>query len=80
MPQLHFYVSEPIAEKIQQRARMAELSVSRYVAQLVQQEIGDDWPSDFFETVVGGWAGAPLQRPPQGIVEERDALQIVTDQ
>jgi hypothetical protein len=75
MPQLHLYVPEPIAEKIKQRAQAAGVSTSRYLAQLVQHDLGsDDWPEGFFEEVIGGWQGEPLQRPPQGAFETREAL------
>lgn len=75
MPQLHLYVSQPVAEKIKERAEAAGMSTSRYLAQLVQHELGsEEWPERFFEDVVGGWQGEPLQRPPQGEFEARDAL------
>ena len=32
------------------------------------------WPAGFFENVIGGWQGEPLERPEQGVFEERDAL------
>jgi len=74
MPQLHFYISELTAQKLQQQARMAGISMSSYVAELVQREVGDDWPPDFFETVVGGWIGDPLRRTDQGEWNERGQL------
>ncbi len=78
MPQLHFYVLEPVAKQIQLRASMAGVSTSRYVADLVQKEMGSGWPEDFFDTVVGSWVGEPLTRPPQGKVEAREFLQPLT--
>jgi len=74
MPQLHFYVSKDLAEKIQQEAKTADLSVSRYLANLVKREVATDWPERFFDEVVGGWRGDPLQRPPQGEFELREPL------
>ncbi len=38
------------------------MSVSSYLAELVQGEIADDWPAEFFTDVVGGWQGEPLTR------------------
>lgn len=32
------------------------------------------WPAGFFEKVIGGWQGRSLERPDQGIFEERDIL------
>jgi hypothetical protein len=75
MPQLHLYVSEPVAEKIKQRAQATGVSISRYLAQLVQHDLDSgDWPEGFFEEVIGGWQGKPLQRPPQGESETRVRL------
>jgi hypothetical protein len=76
MPQLHFYVSNDLAEKVKQEAQAADVSVSRYLANLVRREIGADWPEKFFEDVVGGWVGEPFARPPQGVFEDRDPLDI----
>lgn len=74
MPQLHFYVPDDVAEKIRQEARSAEVSVSRYLADLVKRELASDWPEDYFRHVVGGWQGGLLERPPQGDFEVRDPL------
>jgi hypothetical protein len=74
MPQLHLYVSGELAERIQQEAKAADMSVSRYLANLIKREIATDWPEGYFEEVVGGWKGKPLQRPPQGEFEHREHL------
>ena len=74
MPQLHFYVPDDVAEKIRQEARIAEVSVSRYLADLVKRELISDWPEDYFRNVVGGWHGEQLTRPPQGDFEDRDPI------
>ncbi len=50
------------------------MSVSKYLAEIVLKELGDDWPEDFFDHVVGGWEGEPLARPEQGGLEDRDEL------
>ena len=63
MPQLHFYVSDAVAKKVQQRAKTSGLSTSKYLANMVKRDIGAGWPEQFFETVIGGWQGEPLQRP-----------------
>lgn len=74
MPQLHLYVSNDLAEKIQQEAKTADMSVSRYLATLVKREVDNNWPDRFFEEVVGGWVSDPLPRPLQGEFEHRDEL------
>lgn len=74
MPQLHFYVPKQVAERVQQEANAAGLSVSQYLAQIVKRELHPDWPVGFFEAVVGGWQGEPLQRAEQGSPDVRDLL------
>lgn len=74
MTQLHLYVPDDIAAKVQERADRQGLSVSRYLARLVKKEIGEGWPEGYFEDVIGGWKGEPLQRPPQGTPERRIKL------
>jgi hypothetical protein len=74
MPQLFLYVPDAVAERIRARARARNLSVSRYLAQLVVHEVEDDWPPGFFERAVGGWHGQSIERPPQGTFEEREPL------
>jgi len=74
MAQLHFYVSDEIAATLRERARARSVSLSRLLAEIVRREVSAGWPACFFEDVVGGWEGDPLERPEQGDVEERDAL------
>jgi len=74
MAQLHLYVSDDLATKIEQRARKRGLSVSRYLAEVVRREVVTEWPRGFFDTVVGGWVGEPLERPRQGKLEARENL------
>ena len=56
------------------RARAAGKSLSSYLAGLVVHEVAGEWPEGFFEEIVGGWKGEPLQRPKQGRAERRDRL------
>lgn len=76
MPQLHFYVPEQVAERVRQEANASGLSISQYLAELVKRELHPGWPKGFFEEVVGGWQGEPLQRGEQGNYEDRDPLQF----
>ncbi len=71
VPQLHLYVSEDVAERIRLRARAKRLSVSQYLADVVEQQVASEWPEDFFSKVVGRWQG-PLKRAPQGKLETRE--------
>jgi hypothetical protein len=74
MPQIHFYIPEKTAQMLRSRAGAAGLPISRYVAGVIQRELGGDWPEGFFERIVGGWQGKPLRRPPRGRFEKRDRL------
>jgi hypothetical protein len=74
MPQLHLYVSDEVAILVRQRARARRMTVSRYLADLVRNEVSSGWPEGFFDEIVGGWAGKPLRRPAQGRFERRQRL------
>jgi hypothetical protein len=74
VPQLHLYVPDTVAKRVHARAAAEKKSVSRYLADLVSREVGEGWPGGFFERVVGGWQGEPLERAPQGEYEVRDPL------
>ena len=74
MPQLHFYIPQDLADRIQREAQAAKKSVSSYLAELVKREMAPAWPEGFFDDVVGKWQGEPLQRSSQGEFEQRVAL------
>lgn len=73
MPQLHCYVPEEVAAQFQQKAKQAHLSVSKYLAKLIKNEIISQWPEDYFE-LFGSWEGDPFELPKQGIYEKREEL------
>lgn len=73
MAQLHCYVPDTIAEHFRRKAEQSHLSTSKYLAQLVKKEVGQEWPEDYF-TLFGSWEGSPLQRPEQGDLESRPLL------
>lgn len=77
MPQLNLYINEDLAGRIRQAADDADLSVSRYLAELVRRAVETEWPEGFFEEVVGGWQGEPLVRAAQDEYEERESLALV---
>jgi hypothetical protein len=70
MPQLHCYVSDELAEKLREKARKSHLSISRYLALLVEQGVENRWPGGYFD-LFGEWKGDPIERPPQGDYEQR---------
>ena len=73
MPELHFYVPQELADRIQREAKAAQKSVSSYLAELIRRAMARAWPEGFFDDVVGGWQGDALERPPQGEYEQRAA-------
>lgn len=74
MPQLHLYVPDTTAELLKRRAEERGLTLSKYLAEVVRKEAdAEEWPEGFFEDVLGAWEGE-LQRPPQGLYEEREDL------
>jgi len=70
MPQLHCYVTDELARKLREKARKSHLSISRYLALLVEQGVENAWPVGYFE-LFGKWEGEPLERPEQGDYEQR---------
>lgn len=59
MGQLNFYVSASIEEIIKKAAKSSSQPVSAYLADIVKQHLSikSEWPSNYFEKVIGGWEG-----------------------
>jgi len=74
MAQLHCYVPDSIAEKIQQKARQSHLSVSKYIAELIKRDAAGEWPNGYLENVLGHWQGGLLERESEGDLESRPGL------
>jgi len=73
MPQLHLYIGEDEARAVRQRAEADGLSVSKWLAALVKREVrGRSWPEGWFEAVLCGWEGEPLERPDPGAWPDRE--------
>ena len=72
--QVHAYLPSILASRLKRRAKAHGMSVSRYLAKLVTDELGDEWPTEYFTRVVGSWHGERLERSPQGALEKRDTL------
>ena len=73
MPQLHCYIQDSLAKKLQKKADQADLSVSKYLAVLIRRDVQNEWPDGYFE-LIGSWQGDPLKRPEQGAFENRNAI------
>lgn len=74
MPQLHLYVPEELAAEVARKAKARGLTVSRFLAELVQQRVATAWPDHYFDQVAGGWQGKKLTRARQGELESRDTF------
>jgi hypothetical protein len=70
MPQLHLYVPDEVAEKLRQQAEARSMSLSKYLAEIVQRETRTGWPKGYFEEVAGGWIG-DFEEPEELPLEER---------
>jgi predicted LPLAT superfamily acyltransferase len=72
MPQLHCYVSDDLATRLQDRASQVQLPVSKYLALLIKQDVKQQWPANYFD-LYGSWEGEPLMRD-QPKIEKREKL------
>lgn len=63
MPQLHFSVDEKTAAALSIAAESRNISLSRYLAELVSALAVSQWPDGYLESVVGSCAQAPLTEP-----------------
>ncbi len=73
MPQLHCYVPDDLAKKLQEKAQQSHLSVSKYLSFLIKKEVENQWPEGFFE-LFGSWQGDALERSSQGEYEQREGF------
>jgi hypothetical protein len=73
MSQLHFYVPDEVEKQLREKAKQANLPMSRFLAELVKREASRpaQWPEGYFEQVFGQWQGEPIRRAPQGDYEQR---------
>lgn len=54
--------------------RIKRLQSKSSQSELIQAQEKSNWLPGFFEEVIGGWVGAPLQRSEQGQYESREIL------
>ncbi|MBE9064033.1 hypothetical protein [cf. Phormidesmis sp. LEGE 11477] len=73
MTQLQCDIPDEIATRLQQKAKRMNLSVSRYLAQLIEKDLETGWPEGYFD-LFGSCQAAPLERPEQGENQIRDTL------
>ncbi|MDY7023087.1 MAG: hypothetical protein SWJ54_17345 [Cyanobacteriota bacterium] len=59
-------------EEIIHRIKLLQSKSSQ--SELIQSQKKSHWLPGFFEEVIGGWVGEPLQRSEQGQYESREIL------
>lgn len=74
MTHVDLELPDDVAESLRQWAKDRGLTMEQYATEIVCRAAHRGWPDRFFEDVVGGWKGEPLERPPQGRLEKRDEL------
>ncbi len=72
MSQLHFYVSDEIGAQIRIQAKRANLTLSKYLAEIIKRETGvqNQWPAGYFELFDAG-QGESQTRPSELSLETR---------
>ena len=73
MSQLHCYVNDDLAKRFRKKAEQAHLSVSKYLAVLVEREVGNQWPEGYFD-LFGKWQGGALECSPVIDYEKRETF------
>ncbi len=75
MPQMHLYLKKAVAEEVRRRAESQGLSISAYLAGVVESAVQDSWPVGYLAEVIGCTEDDPLERPATLGWDARDALQ-----
>lgn len=63
MPQLYFSVDSETAASLATEAKNRNISLSRYLARVMQQEVRGPWPDAYLTQVVGSCSDDPLTEP-----------------
>jgi hypothetical protein len=56
MPQLAIYIDDKLSKKLDKAIKVSGKSRSKWVADLIEAKLRDEWPEDFFE-LAGSWEG-----------------------
>lgn len=70
MPQLHLSVDKETAERLALEAKRRGMSLSRYLAMLVESSAPSSWPAGYLDEVIGSCAGEGLVEPPDLPVDD----------
>lgn len=76
MGQVTIYLEDEIERKMSEAAKSAHLSKSKWIAQLIQERVADEWPQSIVN-MVGSWDDFPsVEELRNGLVQadERESL------
>ncbi len=64
MPQLSLYLDEPSMQMLREKAGLSHLSMSKFVAGLIQQsELRTSWPAGYWDDVYGSVSDSSFEAP-----------------
>jgi len=69
---MHLYLKKAVAEEVRRRAESQGLSISAYLAHVVEAAVQDCWPDGYLSEVIGCMENDPLERPAEQGWETRD--------
>ena len=72
MAQLHLSVDAETAAQLAEEADLRGLSLSKYLAELLQRAMPSRWPKGYLDAVIGSCADAPLEVPEDVPIDEVD--------
>ena len=72
MPQLHLFVDKETAERLAAEAKRRNLSLSKYLSQLVEAGAPRCWPQGYLDGVVGSCRGLGLAEPDDPPIDDID--------
>jgi len=56
VPQLAIYIDDKLSKKLNKAIKVSGKSRSKWVADLIEAKLQDEWPEDVFE-LAGSWEG-----------------------
>ncbi len=73
MPQLSLYFDESTLKKVEQAAKLSQMSLSQWVRTRLLQSLKDDWPEDYF-TLYGAIEDGTFLEPNDLAWSQREKL------
>jgi hypothetical protein len=72
--QLHFSVDPATGERLAREARKRGMTLSSYLASLVEESSPAAWPRGYLERVAGSCASTGLREPPDAVPDPVERL------